>query len=245
VSQNVFRALAALAAAASLLVNFGLADLVDGFTGALTDDTRWVLDVGWGALFAVLIPVGLIASLRTVAGLQQIALVAVAIATAAVAGGAFRWFVYVAILAAIVALSPQRSSVFRFAPRWPLAAIAAVPCGLYAERTASAQRRHAPPGDSVSIGFHHWTALTALAIAVVLLALGPTLLALSASVATALWAAACLLHPTAAGSEGRAWAIAALAWAATLALTSVAGGRLEARQPLPHAHRTLPDTQSP
>lgn len=84
-----------------------------------------------------------------------------------------------------------------------------------------------PPSDAVSNGFHHWTALAALVIAVALLALGPTLLALSASVATALWAVACLLHPTSDGSEGRGWAIAALGWAVTLALTQGRRGALD------------------
>lgn len=218
---RVYRVVAILGAVASLLVNFGLVDLVDGLTGVFTDDTTWVMDTGWGALFAVLIPVGLIASLWSVAGVQQVALVTVAIAVAAVAGVAWRWFGIVALLAAIVALSPRRSAAVRFRPAWPLAAIAVIPCGLYAERAASAQRRHAPPSDAVSNGFHHWTALAALAVAVVLLALGPRLLALSASAAAALWAVASLLHPTADGSEGRAWAIAVLGWAATLALLHV------------------------
>ncbi len=230
--SRVYRVVAIFGAAASLLINFGIVDLIDGLTGAFTDDTTWVLDTGWGALFAVLIPVGLLASLRTVAGVQQIALITVAIAVAAVAGEAWRWFSFVAILAAFVALSPQRSAAVRFRPSWPLAAIAVVPCGIYAERAASAQRRHAPPSDAVSNGFHHWTVLAALAIAVALLALGPTLLALSASLATALWAAACLLHPSADGSEGRGWAIAALGWAATLALTQGRRGGVLARRRL-------------
>jgi hypothetical protein len=230
--SRVYRVVVIFGAAASLLINFGIVDLVDGLTGAFTDDTTWVLDTGWGVLFAVLIPVGLLASLRTVAGVQQIALIAVAIAIAAVAAEAWRWFGFVAILAAIVALSPQRRAAVRFRPSWPLAAIAVVPCALYAERVASAQRRHAPPSDAVSNGFHHWTALAALAITVALLALGPRLLALSASVAAALWAVACLLHPTADGSEGRGWAIAALCWAATLALTRGRRGRVPTRRRL-------------
>jgi hypothetical protein len=217
--SRFYRVVAIVAATLSLLVNFGIVDLIDGLTGAFTNDTNWVLDAGWGTLFGVLIPVGLLASLRTAAGVWQIALVTVAIAVAALAGEAWRWFILVAILAAFVALSPRRSAAVRLRPSWPPAAIAVIPCALYAERAASAQRRHAPPSDAVSNGFHHWTALGALAIAVVLLALGPKLLALSAAVAAAVWAVACLLHPSADGSEGRGWAIAALAWAAALALS--------------------------
>jgi hypothetical protein len=229
-NRVVYRVVAIFGAAASLLINFGIVDLIDGLTGVFTDDTTWVLDTGWGVLFAVLIPVGLFASLRTAAGVQQIALVTVAITVAAVAAEAWRWFSFVAILAAIVALSPQRPAGFQFRPSWPLAVIAVVPCALYAERAASAQRRHAPPSEAVSNGFHHWTALAALAISVALLALGPRLLALSASVAAALWAAACLLHPTADGSEGRGWAIAVLGWAATLALTQGRRSRVPTRR---------------
>jgi hypothetical protein len=88
-----------------------------------------VLDAGWGALFGVLIPVGLLASLPSGAGMQQLAVVAVSIAVAAVAGQAWRWFVFVAILTAIVALRPPRFAVPRFRPWWPLAALALVPCG--------------------------------------------------------------------------------------------------------------------
>ena len=49
--SRVYRVVVILAAAASLLLNFGIVDLIDGLTGAFTDDTAWVLDVGWGALF--------------------------------------------------------------------------------------------------------------------------------------------------------------------------------------------------
>jgi hypothetical protein len=222
--SRVYAPVAILAALASLVINFGVIDLIDGVTGAFTDDTNWVLDAGWGALFGVLIPVGLLASLRAAAGAQQLAVVAVSITVAAIAGEAWRWLILVAILVAILALKPPSLSAPRFHRWWPVAAIAVIPCGIYAERMAAAQHRHAPPSDAVSNGFHHWTALAALAIAVALLAFGSRLLALSASAAAAIWALACLLHPTAAGSEGRAWAIAVLVWAATLALVSAGLG---------------------
>jgi hypothetical protein len=91
---------------------------------------------------------------------------------------------------------------------------------------ASAQRRHLPPADAVSNGLHHWTVMTTVALLVVLLMLlaaartsGWRIPALSASLAAGAWAVSCLLAPpSAAGSEGHAWAWATLAWAvATLA----------------------------
>jgi hypothetical protein len=89
--RRVYRVVAIVAATSSLLVNFGVIDLIDGLTGAFTSDTTWVLDAGWGVLFGVLIPVGLLASLRAAAGVQQIALITMAIAVAVVAGEAWRW----------------------------------------------------------------------------------------------------------------------------------------------------------
>ena len=52
--SRLYGVVAILGALASLLPNFGIIDLIDGLTGASTDDTAWVLDVAWGALFGVL-----------------------------------------------------------------------------------------------------------------------------------------------------------------------------------------------
>src|SRR6266496_976337 len=90
------------------------------------------------------------------------------------------------------------------------------------------QRRDLPPADAVSNGLHHWTVMTALAFLVLLLVLlaaartlGWRIPAISASIAAGAWAISCLLAPTsAAGSEGHAWAWAALVWSVvTLAAT--------------------------
>jgi hypothetical protein len=85
---------------------------------------------------------------------------------------------------------------------------------------ASAQRRDLPPADAVSNGLHHWTVMAALGLLVLLLVLlaglrtsGWRTPALSASIGAGGWAISCLLAPqSAAGSEGHAWAWAALAW---------------------------------
>ena len=87
---------AALVLALALLtLNFGLIDLIDGFTGIVDQSRNVVLDAGWGAIFGVVLPLGLLAQLRRawqrIAGLQQTALVAVVLAGAGVAGGAL-WY---------------------------------------------------------------------------------------------------------------------------------------------------------
>ena len=226
--SRLYGVVAILGALASLLPNFGIIDLLDGLTGAFTDDTAWVLDVAWGALFGVLIPVALFASLKREAGAQQLSIVTAAVAVAAVAGEAWRWLIPVAVLVAILALRPGRLVVPRLGPVWPLAALAVIPCAVYAGRAASAQRRHAPPSGAVSNGLHHWTGLAALAIAVALLAFGSRLLVFSAAAGAALWAVACVLHPNADGSEGRTWAVVVLVWAAVMVLTVMATDRRRA-----------------
>src|SRR3954453_10672234 len=80
-----------VAALALLTLNYGLIDLIDGFTGIVDQNRNVVLDAGWGAIFGVVLPLGLLAQLRhpsqRIAGLQQTTLVAVVLAAAGVAGG--------------------------------------------------------------------------------------------------------------------------------------------------------------
>jgi len=220
---------------ASFTVNFGLIDLVDGFTGYVDQARNQILDVGWGAVFGVVLPLGLLAQLRRperrIAGIQQTAVVALALALAGAAGQSWRYLApagAVAIATVILlALHPARRRFLvrgrRVEPTMlALAAVAAVPSLVYAWRMASAQRRDLPPADAVSNGLHHWTVMAALALLVLLLVLlaaartsGWRIPAMSASLAAGAWAMSCLLAPTsAAGSEGHAWAWAALVWAA-------------------------------
>src|SRR3982751_1605979 len=51
-------------AIASLTINFGLIDLIDGFTGYVDQARNQVLDVGWGAVFGLILPLGLLSQLR-------------------------------------------------------------------------------------------------------------------------------------------------------------------------------------
>src|SRR6478609_10284803 len=93
------KGLALVAAIASLTINFGLIDLVDGFTGYVDQARNQVLDVGWGAVFGVILPLGLLSQLRRperrIAGIQQTAVVAFALALAGAAGRAW-WYLALA-----------------------------------------------------------------------------------------------------------------------------------------------------
>jgi len=217
---------------ASLTINFGVIDLVDGFTGYVDQERNQVLDVGWGAVFGVVLPLGLLTLLRRperrIAGVQQTAVVALALALAGALGERWWYLVLAAgvggIAAVLLALHPTRQT---FGQRGQpdrtmlvLAAVAAGPSLVYAWRMASAQRRDLPPTDAVSNGLHHWTVMAALALLVLLLVLlaalrtsGWRIPAMSASIAAGAWAISCLLAPAgAAGSEGHAWAWMVLAW---------------------------------
>jgi hypothetical protein len=89
------KALAVVVALASLTINFGLIDLIDGYIGFVDE----VLDAGWGLVFGVILPIALLAQLRRperrIAGIQQTGIVALALAAAAVIGEA-QWYVALA-----------------------------------------------------------------------------------------------------------------------------------------------------
>ena len=234
-------------------LNFGLIDLIDGFTGFVDQSRNQMLDAGWGAIFGILLPFGLLPQLRRprnrIAGLQQTAVVAVAIAFASLAAKEWRYGGLVAglavALAIVFALHPaRREFLHRGGSPKPLLAlmglIAAAPCLLYAARMTSAERRHLPPSDAVTNGLHHWTAMAALALAVVLLTLlaslgtnGWRIPAWSTALAAAAWATSTLLAPDphSAGGQGRGWAIATLAWAIAVGCIAVIEGRRESASP--------------
>ena len=171
------KALALVVALASLTINFGLIDLVDGFTGYVDQQRNQILDAGWGAVFGIVVPLGLLAQLRRperrIAGIQQTSVVAFALALAGAAGEQW-WYLLLAAgvagaSAVLLVLHPARET-FLARGRHPeptmlaLAAVAAVPSLVYARRMASAQRNDLPPADAVSNGLHHWTVMTALAL---------------------------------------------------------------------------------
>jgi len=178
------KAVAVVAAVASLTINFGVIDLVDGFTGYIDQERNQVLDAGWGAVFGVVLPLGLLALLRRperrIAGVQQTAVVGLALAVAGAAGESWRYLALAAgvagVSAVLLALHPERKT-FGVPGRHPdrtmlvLAAVAAGPSLVYVWRMTSAQRRDLPPTDAVSNGLHHWTVMAALALLVLLLVL--------------------------------------------------------------------------
>src|SRR5881392_3986862 len=100
------KAIAAVGAVASLTINFGLIDLIDGFTGYVDEARNQILDVGWGAVFGVILPLGLLTQLRSperrIAGIQQTAVVALALALAGAAGQ--KWW-YLALAGGIAGAS--------------------------------------------------------------------------------------------------------------------------------------------
>src|SRR6476620_7700654 len=142
---------ALVAAIASLTINFGLIDLVDGFTGYVDQARNQVLDVGWGAVFGVILPLGLLSQLRRperrIAGIQQTVVVG---STLALAGAAGRSWWYLALAAGIglvsallLALHPARDAFLARGrgvepAMLALAAVAAFPALVYAWRMASA-----------------------------------------------------------------------------------------------------------
>jgi hypothetical protein len=235
-------------------LNFGLIDLIDGFTGFVDESRNQVLDVGWGALFGIVLPLGLLAQIRrperSIAGLQQTGAVLVALTLAAIAAEEWRYLALVGLLAAALGilfeLHPARQAFLHRTGRSNslialLASVAAVPCLVYASRMASAQRHNLPPLDAESNGLHHWTVMAALGLAVLFLMLLATLgtdgwrvPAWSAALAAAAWGISSLAGPgpSAAGGEGRNWAYATIAWA----IAVVGAVELEARRE-GHDHR--------
>src|SRR6476469_7707313 len=143
------KGLALVFALVSLTINFGLIDLVDGFTGYVDQARNQVLDVGWGAVFGVILPLGLLSQLRRperrIAGIQQTFVVALALALAGAAGRRPWYFALAAGIAAVatvlLALHPARDTFLargrRIEPTMlTLAAVAAAPALVYAWRMA-------------------------------------------------------------------------------------------------------------
>ncbi|MFL5954353.1 MAG: hypothetical protein ACJ76I_09630 [Gaiellaceae bacterium] len=232
-------------------LNFGLIDLLDGFTGFVDQSRNQVLDAGWGAVFGILLPLGLLAQvrrpIRRIAGLQQMALVLLALVIAALGAEEWRYFGLVAAvafaLAILLALHPARDEFLnargRAKPTLALAAaVAAAPCLVYTARMTSAQRRHLPPLDAVTNGLDHWTAMAALALSVLLLVLlaslgtrGWRIPAWSAALAAAAWGTSSLTAPEAhpAGGAGRGWAYAAIGWAIAVGACALLEARRESK----------------
>jgi hypothetical protein len=167
-----------------------------------------------------------------IAGLQQVALAALAYLAAGaltgqrplLAAGA----IVAAAAAAVGAFHPARRALLRrpHRPSRPLLALAlaaAAPGSQYALHMAFNQRDGVLPADS-HLGLGHWGALSAAALAAILAALlaslrGPgfAVPGLTAAAAVLAWAVTCLAYPESAGALGPAWAALAVAWALAFA----------------------------
>src|SRR5207247_10345548 len=109
ISRTTWLKTAALVVAfASLTINFGLIDLIDGLTGYVDQQRNQILDVGWGAVFGVILPLGLLSQLRRpqrrIAGVQQTSVVALGLALAGAAGESWRYLVLAAGVAVVSAV---------------------------------------------------------------------------------------------------------------------------------------------
>jgi hypothetical protein len=238
--ETAARTTAAVLALASLTVGFGAVDLLSPWV--LHEGTQ-VSDVGYGTLAGLVIPIGLFAQTRraslNIAGLQQVALAALAYLAAGAltgqrpllaAGG-----VVIAAAAAVGALHPARRGLLRRPHRpslllFVLALAAAAPGSQYALHMAFNQRDGVLPADA-HIGLGHWAALSAAALAALLASLrtpGFTVPGLTAAAAVLTWAVTSLAYPESAGALGPAWAGLAIAWAITFA-----GATLDARRLTP------------
>lgn len=241
---RALRVLAVLFALGLWIPALGLVDLT---TSWFLDEETVLHDLGYGAITGLLAPLGLLAQLRhpdrAIAGLQQVAACALAYGVAGAVADRRFLVLALALGAAVVVLllvhpvggtllaAPDEVSPLLVG----LALLAAGPFALYALETAANQRDAIPPIDfHATLG--SWAGLTAMAVAIPLVALlagirtvGWRVPALSAAAACALWGIATAIYPDRSGSEGRAWGLAAIAWAIAFA----AAARREARRAAP------------
>ena len=174
---------------------------------------------------------------QKIAPLQQVALVAVALAGAAVATGEdvglLGAVVVLVPLLVVLALHPGRRDLLRCPrrPSFPLLVIAlagVVPVVVYASKMASNGRADRPPEDSFAYVPTLWSAATAMAVAIVLVSLlaafrpdGWAVPAACAAVSAFLFGVASIINADVAASGGRGWGSAAVVWA--LAYLAAAG----------------------
>lgn len=229
--------LAAALALVSLTVGFGAIDLLSPFV--LHEGTQ-VSEVGYGTLAGLVIPIGLLTQLRRpeqhVAGLQQVALAALAYLAAGALTGQKPLLLAGGLVAAsataVGALHPDRRALLRRLqrPSLPLLALAlaaAAPGSQYALHMAFNQRDGVLPVDA-HLGLGHWAALSAAALAALLAALlgsfrtpGFAIPSFTAAAAALAWGITCLLYPGSAGALSPAWAGLAIAWALAFAATTL------------------------
>jgi hypothetical protein len=245
------RVVAGFALLVSLLVNFGIIDLLTAVAPSPEWEPVRMLEAGWGIVFGVLLPIGFAAQLRRgggpVATVQQLVVVTAAMGVATLLTlKTHEWLLvgfWAAMTAAIVALHPARSRVFARPGRADpvlaaLAAFAFVPAAIYAAQMA-ANRRAGLIGDNTN-GFEHWTVQAALPIALVLLVAlsalrtdGWRIPAATAAIGAATLGALGIADDGSTGDLATAWGVATLAWSAlVVAATATRRERHHARRAL-------------
>ena len=230
-----FKVVSAVFALGAFLGLFGIAVIFawfDNDEGAI----HRVHDMGFGVLFGVILTTGVLIQNwrpeRRVSAFYQILDVAVALLIAAAlalsGGGLFGGLIVLVAYGVLFALHPYRSELLHpvregFSPvLLALTVVGAVPLIAYALTTARLQR------NGLSLDPHvkqdHWTLMTAMALAIVLVAFlssfkfrGWRISAWCAAAGLFLYGLISAVYPHKAGSEGTGWSIVAIAGAVVFA----------------------------
>ena len=251
----MLRVVAGLALLVSLVLNFGIVDLITAIDPSPEWEPVRMLEAGWGIVFGILLPIPLAAQLRRgggpVATLQQLIVTTASLAIATLLTlKAHEWLLvafWAAVTATIAALHPSRKQLLA-RPNKPdpilatVAALALVPAAIYAAQMA-ANHRAGLPGDDTN-GFEHWTIQAALPIAlaglVALSALktdGWRIPAVTAAIGAATLGLFAIVDKGSAGDVSTGWGAGALEWGIVV-LLAVARAT---RQPAPGALRRSSD----
>ncbi len=242
--RGAFSAWAALLVLVFGVAFFGLTSLVTGWFMSLEGIAGPVTDLGYGALFGLLLTVGVLVQLRApehrIAGVQQAALVIPALllgsALAVDAQNLIPALILVPALGVLLALHPSRREFLSSGPISRTLSLAALLGGLplvvYAVRMGADARNLTGPPHHVQ----RLSTMAALGVAIPLTALlaalrtrGWRIPAWSAGSAVVVYGLACIFFPDHPGAEGRAWG--ALAVAGGLLFIAIA--EWEARRRIP------------
>ena len=226
----MLRVVAGLGLLTSLVLNFGLVDLLTAIDPSPEWEAVRLLEAGWGIVFGILLPIPLAAQLRRgggpVATLQQLIVVVASLAIGtALTLKAHEWLLvafWAVVTAAIVALHPARKQLLAH-PSKPdpilavVAALALIPAAVYAAQMA-ANHRAGLPGDDTN-GFQHWTVQAALPIALAgLVALsslktdGWRVPAITAAIGAATLGLFAIVDRGSSGDLSTGWGAGALEW---------------------------------